>query len=226
MLVQVPSLLSPGKLAAARALLERATWSDGRVTAGHQSAKAKANLQLPENCEAAAELRDIVLAALEHNALFIAAALPRHVFPPLFNRYEPGMVFGPHIDNAVRQIGNTAHRIRTDISATVFLTAPEDYDGGELIVEDTYGEHAVKLAAGDMILYPATSVHRVAPVTRGVRLASFFWIQSLVKDDGERTILFELDRSIAELSHAAPDSPALVRLTACYHNLVRRWAEM
>jgi PKHD-type hydroxylase len=164
--------------------------------------------------------------ALERNPLFIAAALPARVFPPLFNRYEAGQNFGDHIDNAIRQVTGTAHRIRTDISATLFLSAPEDYDGGELIVEDTYGAHAAKLAVGDMILYPATSLHRVTPVTRGARIAAFFWVQSMVKDDGQRRILFDLDRSIAELTQAAPENPALVRLTACYHNLVRQWAEI
>ena len=226
MIVRVPALLSAEQLAAARALLADAPWGDGRVTAGYQSARVKENLQLPEDCEASRRLRDLVLSALERNPLFISAALPARVFPPLFNRYEAGMNFGAHVDNAIRQVSGTAHRIRTDISATLFVSAPEDYDGGELVVEDTYGTHAAKLAAGDMILYPSTSLHRVTPVTRGARIAAFFWIQSMVKDDGERTILFDLDRAIAELTRAAPDNPALVRLTACYHNLVRRWGEI
>ena len=226
MIVRVPGLLSQEQLAAARALLADAPWGDGRATAGYQSAKVKTNLQLPEDCEESVKLRDIVLTALERNPLFIAAALPARVFPPLFNRYEPGMNFGAHVDNAVRQIANTPRRIRTDISASLYLNPPEDYDGGELIIEDTYGSHNVKLPAGDMILYPATSLHRVTPITRGARIASFFWVQSMVKDDGERTILFDLDRSIAELSRERPESSALVRLTACYHNLIRRWAEI
>jgi PKHD-type hydroxylase len=226
MIVRVPAVLSAEQLAAARALLADAPWTDGRVTAGHQSARVKENLQLPEDCDASRKLRDIALSALERNPLFMAAALPARIFPPLFNRYEPGMNFGAHIDNAIRQVTGTAHRIRTDISATLFLSAPEDYDGGELIVEDAYGAHAAKLAAGDMILYPATSLHRVTPVTRGARIAAFFWVQSMVKDDGQRRILFDLDRSIAELTQAAPENPALVRLTACYHNLVRQWAEI
>jgi PKHD-type hydroxylase len=226
MIVRVPAVLSADQLAAAHALLADAPWADGRVTAGHQSARVKENLQLPEDSDASRKLRDIVVTALERNPLFIAAALPARVFPPLFNRYEPGMNFGAHIDNAIRQVTGTAHRIRTDISATLFLSAPEDYDGGELIVEDAYGAHAAKLAAGDMILYPATSLHRVTPVTRGARIAAFFWVQSMVKDDGQRRILFDLDRSIAELTQAAPENPALVRLTACYHNLVRQWAEI
>jgi PKHD-type hydroxylase len=226
MIVRVPAVLSAEQLAAARALLADAPWTDGRVTAGHQSARVKENLQLPEDCDASRKLRDIALSALERNPLFMAAALPARIFPPLFNRYEPGMNFGAHIDNAIRQVTGTAHRIRTDISATLCLSAPEDYDGGELIVEDAYGAHAAKLAAGDMILYPATSLHRVTPVTRGARIAAFFWVQSMVKDDGQRRILFDLDRSIAELTQAAPENPALVRLTACYHNLVRQWAEI
>jgi PKHD-type hydroxylase len=226
MIVRVPSLLSAEQLAAARALLADAPWGDGRATAGYQSARVKENLQLPEDCEASHKLRELVVTALERNALFMAAALPARVFPPLFNRYESGMNFGAHVDNAVRQVTGTRRRIRTDLSATLFLNAPEDYDGGELIVDDTYGAHSAKLAAGDLILYPATSLHRVTPVTRGARIAAFFWVQSLVKDDGERSILFDLDRSIAELTQTAPESPALVRLTACYHNLVRRWAEI
>jgi PKHD-type hydroxylase len=226
MIVRVPAVLSADQLAAAHALLADAPWADGRVTAGHQSARVKENLQLPEDSDASRKLRDIVVTALERNPLFIAAALPARVFPPLFNRYEAGQNFGAHIDNAIRQVTGTAHRIRTDISATLFLNAPEDYDGGELIVEDTYGAHSAKLAAGDMILYPATSLHRVTPVTRGARIAAFFWVQSMVKDDGQRRILFDLDRSIAELTQAAPENPALVRLTACYHNLVRQWAEI
>jgi PKHD-type hydroxylase len=226
MLVQIPHVLDEAALAQMRARLDKATWVDGRVTAGHQSARVKENLQLAEDGADARELGDVVLRALERNALFISAALPRSVFPPLFNRYEPGMGFGAHVDNAIRQIGDSGRRIRTDVSATLFLNAPQDYDGGKLIVEDTYGSHSVKLPAGDMILYPATSLHRVAPVTRGARIASFFWIQSLVKDDSERTILFELDRTIAELGHASPDNPALVRLTATYHNLVRKWSAL
>jgi PKHD-type hydroxylase len=226
MIVRVPAVLSADQLAAARALLADAPWGDGRVTAGHQSARVKENLQLPEDCDASRKLRDMVLSALEHNPLFMTAALPLRVFPPLFNRYEEGQTFGAHVDNAIRAVTGTPHRIRTDISATLFLNAPEDYDGGELIIEDTYGAHSAKLAAGDMILYPATSLHRVTPVTRGARVAAFFWVQSMVKDDGQRRILFDLDRSIAELTQAAPDNPALVRLTACYHNLVRQWAEL
>jgi PKHD-type hydroxylase len=227
MLIRIPGVLSAEDIAAMRKRLNEAAWVDGRVTAGHQSAMAKANLQIAEDSTEARELGAIVLRSLERNPLFVSAALPRHVYPPLFNKYETGMTFGTHIDNAIRQIGNTQARIRTDISATLFLNAPEDYDGGELLVEDTYGAHSVKLPAGDMILYPATSLHRVTPVTRGVRIASFFWVQSLVPDDGERTILFEMDRAIAELGQiVSNDSPAMLRLTGSYHNLIRKWTVM
>lgn len=220
MLLHVPSLLTPGELAAMRARLASATWGDGRVTAGHQSVRVKDNLQLPQDSADAREMGVTVLGALERNALFVSAALPARIFPPLFNRYEPGMGFGAHIDNAIRQVPGTPLRIRTDISATLFLSAPEDYDGGELIIEDTYGTQSVKLAAGDMVLYPATSLHRVAPVTRGARIAAFFWVQSLVKDDAERAMLFQLDRSIMALPQ---DHAAVLQLTGLYHNLVRKW---
>ena len=223
MLVHVPQVLDAATLAAMRKRLAEAAWVDGRVTAGFQSAQVKENLQLAEDSADARVLGEMVLRALEKNALFISAALPRSVFPPLFNKYEPGMNFGAHVDNAIRQVGDTGRRIRTDVSATLFISAPENYDGGELVIEDTFGTHSVKLPAGDMILYPATSLHRVMPVTRGARVASFFWIQSLVKDDSERTMLFELDRTIADLGQRSPNDPALVRLTATYHNLVRKW---
>jgi PKHD-type hydroxylase len=225
MIVRIPQLLTAEELANIRERLANASWVDGRATAGHQGAKVKSNLQLAEDSEDARTLGAIVLRALERNGLFMSAALPRHVYPPLFNKYEPGMTFGTHIDGAIRQIGQ--QRIRTDISATLFLNAPEDYDGGELLVEDTYGAHSVKLPAGDMVIYPATSLHRVTPVTRGARIASFFWVQSLVKDDSERSLLFDLDRAVAELGQAVPsDSAAMLRLTASYHNLVRKWTGM
>ncbi len=227
MLIQIPRLLASEDLALIRERLDRATWVDGRVTAGPQSAKAKANLQLAEDSEDAREIGAIIVRALQSNATFMSATLARHVYPPLFNKYETGMNFGTHIDNAIRQVPGVPLRIRTDISATLFLNAPEEYDGGELLVEDTYGAHAVKFGAGDLILYPATSLHRVAPVTRGARLASFFWVQSLVPEDSERQILFDLDRSIVELGAAQPaDSAAILRLTAAYHNLVRKWTVM
>jgi len=225
MLLRIPQVLSSAELAQCRVRLAKATWEDGRVTAGFQSAKAKDNLQLAQGSVEARELGTLVVGALERSPLFISAALPNHVFPPLFNKYEPDMAFGAHVDNAIRQVPGTPRRLRTDVSATLFISAPEDYDGGELVVEDTYGTHNVKLPAGDMILYPATSLHRVTPVTRGARIASFFWIQSMVKDDGERTLLFNLDRAIVQLGQTAPDQPALVQLTSIYHNLVRKWGE-
>ena len=196
------------------------------MTAGWQSAETKVNLQLPHNDVVARELGDTILRALERNPLFVSATLPRHVFPPLFNRYDPGMSFGTHVDNAVRQVSGTTHRIRTDISATLFLSAPEEYDGGELFIDDSYGAHSVKLAAGDLILYPASSLHRVQPITRGARTAAFFWIQSMVRDDGARTLLFEMDAAIRDLTRTGADRDSVVRLTGCYHNLLRRWAEV
>jgi len=226
MLLRIPGVLAADQVARCRRAVEAADWVDGRVTAGHQSARAKDNMQVPEDHPAAREAGDTILAALGRNALFMSAALPRHVFPPLFNRYAGGQAFGTHVDNAVRQIPGTPHRIRTDLSATLFLTPPEEYDGGDLVVEDTYGVQAVKFAAGDMVLYPATSLHHVRPVTRGARVSSFFWIQSMVRDDGERTLLFDLDSAIQRLSAERPDDPATVQLTGVYHNLLRRWAEV
>jgi PKHD-type hydroxylase len=225
MLLHVPKVLTDAQVARCRELMERASWVDGRVTAGHQSAKAKDNLQIPEGSREAREMGDLIVAALERNPLFISAALPQRVFPPLFNCYRPGMAFGAHVDNAVRQVTGTPYRLRTDLSTTLFLSRPEEYDGGELVVEDTYGAHSVKLPAGDAILYPATSLHRVNPVTRGSRLASFFWIQSMIRDDGRRTLLFDLDMAINQAAEAIPDHPAVVALTSCYHNLLRAWAE-
>ena len=210
---------------ARRALLDDAKWVDGRMTAGHLSAKAKHNLQVAEGTPEAREMGEVIVTALERNPLFMSAALPLRVFPPLFNRYEPGMAFGAHVDNAIRQVAGSPLRVRTDLSATLFLTPPEEYDGGELVVDDTYGAHSVKLPAGDMILYPATSLHRVIPVTRGARLASIFWVQSMVRDDGERSLLFDLDMAISQVSEATPDNPGVVALTSCYHNLLRRWAD-
>ena len=226
MILQIPDVLSAGQVAHARRLLDKAEWVDGRITAGHQSAMVKDNLQLPEDHPVARQLGDEILTALQRNALFVSAALPLRVFPPLFNRYIGGQNFGNHVDNSIRQIAGTALRIRTDLSATLFLSEPEEYDGGELVVEDTYGVHAVKLPAGHMVLYPATSLHRVTPVTRGARVASFFWIQSMLRDDGDRTLLFDLDTAIQRLTVDMPDHPAAVQLTAVYHNLLRRWAEL
>ena len=226
MLLPIPDVLTAEQVLRARELLDQAEWVDGRVTAGHQSARAKDNMQLPEGSPAARELGATILSALEQNSLFISAALPARVFPPLFNRYQGGQAFGTHVDNAIRQVTGTPHRIRTDLSATLFLAGPEEYDGGELVVEDTYGTHNVKLPAGQLVLYPSTSLHHVRPVTRGARLASFFWIQSIVRDDGERTILFDLDVAIQRLNGEGSSRPLTVQLTGVYHNLLRRWADV
>jgi PKHD-type hydroxylase len=226
MLIQVPDVLSADQVAHARRLLESADWVDGRVTAGSQSAKVKANEQLPESHPVARELGEMIVTALQGNGLFVSAALPLRVFPPLFNRYQGGHSFGSHVDNAIRQITGTPLRIRTDLSATLFLAQPDEYEGGELMVEDTYGVHSVKLAAGHLILYPATSLHHVRPVTRGARVASFFWIQSMVRDDGTRSLLFDLDMAIQRLGADVPEHPSVVQLTSVYHNLLRRWADM
>jgi len=223
MLLRIPDVIRPEQLARVRALVEGADWVDGRVTAGHQSAQAKQNEQVPEAHPAAREAGDIIVAALERNPLFISAALPLKVFPPLFNRYAGGQSFGTHVDNAIRQVAGLSVRVRTDLSATLFLSAPDEYDGGELVVEDSYGSHEVKLPAGHMVLYPAGSLHEVRPVTRGARLASFFWIQSMVRDDGERTLLFDLDCAIGP--SAQDKARSSVMLTGLYHNLLRRWAD-
>lgn len=226
MLLHISEVLTLDEAAAVRASLETAEWVDGRVTAGYQSALAKDNLQLPEDHPLSRELRDRIVNALEKNPLFMGAALPLRVFPPLFNRYEGGHSFGTHVDNAIRQVPGTAHRIRTDLSATLFLTPPDDYDGGELMVEDNYGTQSVKLPAGHLVLYPSTSLHHVRPVTRGARISSFFWIQSMVRDDGRRTLLFDLDMAIQRIAAEAPEHPSAVQLTGVYHNLVRMWAEL
>jgi PKHD-type hydroxylase len=218
--------LTPEEVTDARKLLEAAEWVDGKVTAGHQSAQTKHNMQLPETHAVARQVGEMILAALGQNPLFVSAALPARVFPPLFNRYSGGQSFGIHVDNAIRQVGATGHRIRTDLSATLFFSQPDEYDGGELMVEDTYGLHEVKLPAGHMILYPSTSLHRVNPVTRGTRLSSFFWIQSMVRDDGQRTLLFDLDTAIQRVNSSVSDNPAVVQLTGVYHNLLRRWAQV
>ena len=226
MLLHIPDILTAEQVAHCRQKLDEADWVDGRVTAGHQSARAKDNMQLPEDHPAARELGELILTALQNNPLFMAAALPLKVFPPLFNRYQGGQSFGTHVDNAVRQVTGTPHRVRTDLSATLFLAGPEEYDGGELSVEDTYGLHNVKLPAGHLILYPASSLHHVQPVTRGPRLASFFWIQSMVRDDGQRTLLFDLDMAIQRISGEVSDHPSVIQLTGVYHNLLRRWADV
>jgi PKHD-type hydroxylase len=224
MVIQIPDVLSAEQVETARVLLASSEWVDGRVTAGHQSAKVKDNAQLAEDHPTARRLGEVILRALHANALFVSAALPLRVFPPLFNRYQGGQAFGNHVDNAIRE-SHLGFRIRTDLSCTLFLAEPEDYDGGELLVEDTYGVHSVKLPAGHMVLYPSTSLHNVQPVTRGARVASFFWVQSMIRDDGQRTLLFDLDTAIQRLTVDLPSHPAAVQLTAVYHNLLRRWAE-
>jgi PKHD-type hydroxylase len=227
MLIHVPNLLSPEQVAHMRGVLSKTDWVDGKVTAGSQSANAKKNLQVPENAPAARALGDIVLTALGQNERFTASTLALRVFPPLFNRYDPGMNFGAHIDNAIRFVKGASSpiRVRTDMSATLFLTGPADYDGGELVIEDTFGAHAVKLPAGDLVVYSATSKHHVTPVTRGSRWASFFWIQSMIRDEAARTLLFQLDDTIQSLRKQVGDSDEVVSLTGIYHNLVRRWAD-
>jgi PKHD-type hydroxylase len=231
MLIVIERVLTVEQVAAAREKLAGAGWVDGRVTAGYQAQEVKRNAQLPEGSPVAKELGEMVLAGLARSPRFMSAALPLRVFPPMFNSYAGGQTFGTHVDTAIRQSAATGQRIRTDLSATLFLTPPEEYDGGELIVEDSYGEKSVKLAAGDMVLYPATSLHRVEPVTRGNRVSSFFWIQSMVRQDAQRSLLFELDAAIQRLAGSAQASEAEVKqssvqLTGVYHNLLRQWAEM
>jgi PKHD-type hydroxylase len=226
MMIAIPDVLDAEGVARIRAIIDAGEWADGNATSGYQSALAKRNMQLPEDSAVAKEAGRLVLEALGRSPLFIAAALPLKIYPPLFNRYAGGEHFGTHIDNAVRIHRASEFRVRTDLSATLFLAPPEAYDGGELIVEDTLGAHSVKLPAGHMVLYPASSLHRVEPVTRGARVASFFWIQSMVRDDGARTILFDLDRSIQALAaDRGQGDPEIIRLTGVYHNLLRRWAD-
>jgi PKHD-type hydroxylase len=226
MLIAIPDVLDAAALARVRGMIDAADWIDGNATSGEQSALAKRNEQLPEDSAAAREAGGAVLDALAKSALFVAAALPLKVFPPLFNRYAGGQAFGTHVDNAIRIRRGSDFRIRADLSATLFLADPDSYDGGELVVEDVFGEQRVKLRAGHMVLYPASSLHRVEPVTRGTRVASFFWIQSMVRDDGERRILFDLDRATqAVATDKGQGDPTTVQLTGVYHNLLRRWAD-
>lgn len=226
MMLPIREVLTGDALARCRQLVSGARWGDGRMTAGTQSEQTKNNLQLPEDSPEGREAGALVLAALSKNALFFTAALPKRIFPPLFNCYTGTMnAFGNHVDNAIRTDRLSGNRIRTDLSATLFLSGPDEYDGGELVVEDHGGQQSVKLAAGDLILYPATTVHRVEPVTRGARIASFFWIESMVRENDRRRQLFDLDMAIMELRSAVGDTPAVVKLTGCYHNLLRMWAE-
>ncbi|VUD41865.1 PKHD-type hydroxylase [Thalassocella blandensis] len=225
MLVKIPAVLDKTQVERARGIMEAAQWTDGNVTAGYQSSKNKNNLQLPENSQEAQTLGNQVLEALANNNAFMSAALPLKIFPPLFNCYQNGHSFGVHVDNAIRRVPGTPVKVRTDISMTLFFSEPDEYDGGELVIEDTYGSHSVKLAAGDMVLYPSTSLHRVLPVTRGRRLASFFWLQSMVSSDEKRALLYDLDMSIQSLRAKVNDSPEIIQLTGVYHNLLRQWAQ-
>jgi PKHD-type hydroxylase len=227
MLLHIQGALSPEQVAHCRAALEAASWVDGKVTAGAQSAQAKHNLQIPEDAPEARALGEIILTALGRNEAFVSGALPLRVFPPLFNRYDQGMGFDNHIDNAIRLSSAGGVRFRTDLSATLFLSDPDDYDGGELVIEDAFGEHAVKLPAGDLIVYPGSSVHRVTPVKRGSRWASFFWIQSMVRDDARRTELWRMDQALGQIRAELGDRhEAVIALTGTYHNLLRAWAEV
>ncbi len=228
MLVAIPSLLSQDQVGKARALIEAADWEDGRATAGRHSAIGNHKNHQPHPDAAGRDVAAMILEALSANGLFMSAALPKAIFPPLINRYDAaeGHAFGDHVDNAIRFLLDGSGRVRTDLSATVFLSGPDEYDGGELVIEDSYGSHQVKLAAGDMILYPATSLHRVEPVTRGTRFASFFWIESMVRDDGQRTLLLDMDAAVRTLAVEVGDEhAAVVSLTGTYHNLLRRWAD-
>ncbi len=225
MLVHVPEVLGTDQVVAMRAKLETADWADGRETVGPQGAQVKRNRQLPEASPLRRELGDIVLAALARNSLYHAATLPRHTLPPRFNRYEGGGQYGFHVDGSVMALPDRAGQLRSDIACTLFINEPDSYDGGELVISDTYGEHEVKLPAGDLVVYPASSLHRVAPVTRGARLAAFFWVQSLVRDDARRRMLFELDASIRTLTAEGANRGAVLQLTGTYHNLLRLWAE-
>lgn len=227
MLVHVREVLGAAELQQARSILATAPWGDGRMTAGEQSAVAKNNRQLPETCEATQQLQQLVLSGLQRNPTFFSAALPKQISPPLFNRYgDDANSFGNHVDSAVRYLRDGAGRVRTDISCTVFLSGPDEYDGGELVVEDTYGTQRVKLPAGDMVLYPGYSVHRVEAVTRGTRLASYFWIHSMVRSDEQRRLLFDMDNHLISIrSRMGEADPAVIGLTSAYHNLLRMWLD-
>ena len=226
MLVWIPNVLDAAQLVSLRERLDRANaWVDGRVTAGYQGAPVKFNQQIDEQSDVALACQRIIMPALERHPEFISAVLPNLLYPLMFNRYSEGMSFGAHVDGSVRIHPQDGRKIRTDVSATLFLTNPEDYDGGELIVEDTYGRHAVKLAAGDMVVYPATSLHQVTPITRGVRTSCFFWAQSLIRDDQQRALLYEMDGAIQRLNQTNADEMARRSLIGCYHNLVRQWSE-
>jgi len=225
MMIEIPGVLNADQVRHCRQQLESAQWTDGKLTAGHGAVAAKENLQLPVDSQTAVELGNLILGVIGQHPVFVAATLPLKVLPPMFNCYLGGGTYGNHVDNAIRNIPGSPHRVRTDISCTLFLSDPDEYDGGELIVEDTYGTRGVKLPAGHMVIYPGTSLHRVTPVTRGARYAAFFWVQSFIRSDAQRSILLELDTAIQQLTAQLPDNPALVQLTGVYHNLLRQWAE-
>ncbi len=225
MLLHIPHVLDAPQLAECRAALAGAAWSDGRATAGYLSSGVKDNLQLPEGDPVARRLGKLILDALDSNQLFISAALPLKVLPPLFNRYSGGQSYGGHIDGAIRPVFGTAHRVRTDLSATLFLSAPEEYEGGDLVIEDGSQPRRVKLTAGDMVLYSGSSVHHVEPVTKGARLAAFFWIQSMVREDGRREVLFAIDNALQQLGRDVPGHRSLIEIAGAYHNLLRLWSE-
>lgn len=225
MMLRIPALLTPEEVRECRQAMEAANWQDGRTTAGHLAARVKSNLQLPVDSPLAQKMGTLILDKLSRNPLYLSAALPLRVLPPRFNRYEGGGTYGNHIDNALFVIPGTAIKVRTDVSSTVFFSDPDEYEGGELVVEDTFGHQSVKLAAGDAILYPGTSLHRVNPVTQGTRYASFFWTQSLVQSDEQRRLLFDLDQSIQQLTADCPDHPRLSALSGTYHNLLRMWSQ-
>jgi PKHD-type hydroxylase len=225
MMLTIPQVLTADQVRHCRERLAQADWSDGRASAGHLASQVKHNLQLSEESAVSRELGDLILQALGRHPLFLSGALPLKVLPPRFNRYEGGGNYGPHVDAAIFSVPGTPHRVRSDLSATLFLSEPDEYEGGELTVEDTYGEHSVKLPAGDLVLYPGSSLHHVTPVTRGVRVASFFWVQSLVRDAAQRSLMLELDAAIQQLAVDAPGHASLSRLTGVYHNLLRQWSE-
>jgi PKHD-type hydroxylase len=225
MLVRIPQVLSTQEVKDCRKALETADWGDGKSTAGYLSSRVKNNVQVPEGHPVARRLGDMILDALDKNQLFISAALPLKVVPPLFNRYAGGQQYGGHVDGAIRPVFGTPHRVRTDLSATLFLSDPSEYDGGELVVQDLLGESRIKFPAGDMVLYPGTSVHRVEPVTKGARLAAFFWIQSMVREDAKRDLLFQIDTSLQQLGRDVPDHASVVQLMGVYHNLLRLWSD-
>jgi len=226
MLLHIPEVLTSVQIQQCRSLLDLSQWVDGRITAGYQGAAVKNNDQVAEHSDVAQQIGNLVLAALERHPLFISATLPSRVYPPMFNRYTKDQHFGSHVDNAIRLLPGTGMKLRTDISATLFLSSPEEYDGGELMVEDTYGTHSVKLTAGDMVIYPSTSLHQVNAVQSGARVAAFFWIQSMVRDDSQRALLFDMDTAIQRLRQTEGDDRAITQLTGNYHNLLRMWAEV